>query len=82
MNEEPTPNGTRMDALERMMWAMIDHHKAEFTAMRTWQVLAQDRMERLDRKFEAFLQAEEKRGERIDNLVSAIGELLKHLPLR
>jgi hypothetical protein len=50
--------------------------------MRTWQVLAQDHMERLDRKFEAFLQAEEKRGERIDNLVSAIGELLKHLPLR
>jgi len=85
--EELNPNGTRFDKIERTLIKMIDHHEAEFRAMRTWQVLAQDHMERIDENM-AKLQAnmdrlvanEDERGKRIDKLVEAIGKLIERIP--
>jgi hypothetical protein len=81
MNEEElNPNGTRFDKIERTLVKMIDHHEAEFRAMRTWQVLAQDHMERLEAGINRLVANDEERGQRIDNLVSAIGKLIERIP--
>ena len=86
-DEEAGPNGTSLASLERMLRLMIEHHEAEFKAMRIWQVIAQDHMTRLEtlqqeqgKRFDAFLEAESERGERIDNLVTAIGKLIDRIP--
>jgi hypothetical protein len=90
MSEETNPNGTRLDTMERMLRLMIEHHEAEFKAMRIWQVIAQDHMTRLEKLHEEqaqrleqvnrqFIEAEDKRGQRIDNLVVAIGELVAQM---
>ena len=77
----PEPNGSgRLDRIEAILQrvaenqlAMQEHHDSEFKQLMTWQVLTQDRLDRMERKFESLT-------ERIDNLVSAIGELIQRLP--
>jgi hypothetical protein len=88
------PNGTRLDKIERIMLRMIEHHEAEFKAMRTWQVLTQGHMDDLreamkeqGKRFDEFVKTEAERGlridkqcERIDDLVAAIRSLIDRIP--
>lgn len=81
-------NGSgRLDRIEALLEAMIEHHDSEFKKLLTWQVLMQDKMDKFqDRmdKFHEHFEAEERirretdraQAERVDRLVSSIGELV------
>ena len=85
-------NGTgRLDRIEHILelvaknqLAMQEHHDDEFKKLMTWQVLTQDRVDRIDRQIEALgakidRQVELQAGfdARVDKLVAAIGEFIR-----
>ena len=74
-------------ALERLTErfdAMVEHHDHEFKQLLTWQVLIQDKMERMQDKMEKTDQRlatlAEQTDKRIADLVTAIGKLIDRLP--
>lgn len=84
-------NGSgRLDRLEALMADMIEHHEREFKSLLTWQVLMQDKMD----KWAEYIKAEERMrsagddalrqnakalDERVDKLVTAIGQLVSRM---
>ena len=86
----PETNGRgRLDRIEAILdrvaahqLAMQEQHERDFKQLMTWQVLAQDRMDRVDHKFDAFLERVDGIAERIDKLVVGIGEVIQRLPGR
>ncbi len=77
----PEANGSgRLDRIEAILQKVAEnqlvvqeHHDHEFKQLMTWQVLTQDRLDRMERKFESLT-------ERMDKLVLAIGDLVQRLP--
>jgi hypothetical protein len=85
----PEGNGSgRLDRIEANLErlterfdAMVEHHDREFKQLLTWQVLMQDKMERMaatqeteQKRLDAL---SEKTDRRIGELVSAIGKLIE-----
>jgi hypothetical protein len=74
----------RLNELTEKFHLMVDHHEAEFKQLMTWQVLTQDKME----KMTAMQAAEQKRlntltentDKRIGELVGAISSLISRIP--
>jgi hypothetical protein len=74
----------RLNQLTEKFHLMVDHHDAEFKTLMTWQVLMQDRFEKLaavQLAEQARLNTlSEKTDNRIAELVGAIGSLLASRP--
>lgn len=67
----------RMDRATERFDAMVEHHEREFKSLMTWQVIMQDEVRETSR----FLRELGTRtDERINNLVSSIGELIARIP--
>lgn len=74
----------RLNELTTHFHEMVDHHEHEFKQLLTWQVLMQDKIERMaatqaaeQRRLDAL---SEKTDKRIADLVSAIGKSIDGLP--
>lgn len=78
----PETNGSgRLDRIEAILdrvaehqLTMQEHHDREFKQLMTWQVLTQDRLDRMGRKFESLT-------DRMDKLIVALGHIVNRLPL-
>jgi len=87
-------NGTgRLDRIEHILelvasnqLAMQEHHDQEFKRLMTWQVLTQGQIEkmaakvdRLADKVDRLADGQTALDERVDNMVRAIGELIRRM---
>ena len=75
----------RQEAFDRRFDAMVAHHEAEFKQLMTWQVLTQDQIREMsvfsDETNKRLAKLSEQTDKRVSDLVSAIGELIKRIPL-
>lgn len=78
-------NGTgRLDRIEHILelvarnqLAMTEHHDEEFKKLMTWQVLMQDKVEKLTVKMDHQADRQAALDERVDKLVIAIAEFIR-----
>ena len=72
-----------MDAMAERMDAMAQDHEREFKGLLKWQVLMQDKMDRMQasQQAEAIMrkQTDEYLDARVDKLVTAIGDLIQQM---
>ncbi len=78
-------NGTgRLDRIEHILELVAsnqltiqEHHDREFKQLMTWQVLTQDRIDKLGAHMERLGDQQAALDERVDKLVTAIGEFIR-----